>query len=150
MKHWWSKGALAASLALVGVLPAPVLADVQKFGTCLVDSLDGKERKALAKWIFFAMAAHPEIEEYGQISAAARSESDQEVGNLITRMLTEDCAQQLLVAHKADPLAVQKAFELVGQVAMQELMTNQAVMLAITRYTSHTDQAKIGALLSGD
>lgn len=75
-------------------------------------------------------------------------ESDQYVGKLITKILTVDCPKELYAANKSDPLAIQKAFELVGKVAMQELMTNQDTIKAITNYAAYTDQRKINAILS--
>lgn len=119
-----------------------------QLGTCLVDSLNGKERKNLAKWIYFAIGSHPEIEQFMNVTGETVKESDQYVGKLITRILTVDCPTELSAAHKSDPLAIQKAFELVGQVAMQELMTNEQTMKALTNYSVYADQEKISAVLS--
>ena len=117
------------------------------FANCLVDNLNGKERKDLAKWIFFAMAAHPEIHQYLKASSKTVEASDKYVGKLITRLLTKNCPTELRRAHQADPRAIRAGFQLVGQVAMQELMTNQNVMKAITNYGKYTDEAKIDAIL---
>ena len=116
--------------------------------SCLVENLSGKERKSLAKWIFFAMGAHPEIRSYSNASPKDIKDSDEYVGKLITRLLTVDCPDKLKTAYSSDPLAVRKAFELVGQVAMQELMTNQDVLNSITNYAQFADKAKINKLLS--
>lgn len=118
-----------------------------ELGGCLVDSLNGKERKELATWIFFAIAAHPEIKSYSSASDKAIKETDEFVGKLITRLLTEDCPRQLRKADKADPLALEQAFELVGKVAMQELMANQNVTKSITNYVHYLDQEKINKVL---
>lgn len=128
----------------------PVMADqpTRNLGSCMVDALNGKERKQLAKWIFFAIAAHPEIKSYSSATSKDVNVSDKTVGALITRLLTSDCPAELKVAYKADPAAVQKAFELVGQVAMQELLANQNVTSAITNYAQYTDLDKINSLLS--
>jgi len=119
-----------------------------ELGVCLVDSLDGKERKRLARWVFFAIAAHPEIESYLTASRQDIDSNDQYVGRLVTRLLVDDCPTQLKAASKEDPRAVQKAFELVGQVAMKEIMTNQQVMDAISNYARYAEQDKISAVIS--
>ena len=126
----------------------PVFADnaSQQFGTCMVDSLTGKERKQLARWIFFGMAAHPDINDYSNITPDTRNNSDKVIGRLITRLFSNDCPSEFKAAYKADSLAIQKAFELVGRVAMQELMTNENVNLAITGYVKHIDENKINSL----
>ena len=120
----------------------------KNLGSCMVDSLNGKERKQLAKWIFFAIAAHPDIKSYSSATSNDINQSDKTVGELITRLLTSDCPNELKAAYRADPSAVTKAFELVGQVAMQELMTNQNVTNAITNYAQYADLDKVNSLLS--
>jgi hypothetical protein len=120
----------------------------QELGTCLVDTLNGKERKKLAKWIFFSIGAHPEMKKFTNVSYLDTQESDKYIGKLITKILTVDCPSELNAANKSDPLAVQKAFELVGQVAMQELMSNQETMEAISNYSVYTDEKKINEILS--
>jgi len=114
----------------------------------MVDTLSGKERKNLAKWISFSIAAHPEIKPYSSASQKDIKESDEYVGKLITRLLTVNCPDELKKAYKSDPLAVQKAFELVGRVAMQEIMTNQEVMKSLTSYAQYADKEKINKILA--
>ena len=139
---------LALSIGLIVVTPAVAESPTNMFAGCMVDALSGKERKGLAKWIFFSIAAHPEIKSYSSASQKDIKESDEYVGKLITRLLTANCPDELKRAHKSDPLAVQKAFELVGQVAMQELMTNQDVMKTLTNYAQYADKEKINKILS--
>jgi len=119
-----------------------------ELGVCLVDTLNGKERKSLAKWIFLSMAAHPEIKSYSKATPKNIQDSDEYIGKLFTRILTIDCPDELNLANKSDPLAVNKAFELVGQVAMQELMSNQETLKALTAYAQYADQEKITEILS--
>lgn len=119
----------------------------ETFGECLIDNLNGKERKELAKWVFFAMSSHPEIKTYSKATSNDITESDKYFGNLVTRLLTEDCSNEMNAA-KVDPQAMEKAFELVGVVAMQELMTNQEVTAAMANYIKYINQEKINKILS--
>ena len=128
------------------VLSTVVSADAQVLGTCLADSLNGKERKILVKWIYFSMATHPEFQSNSSITESDRVNSDKATGKLITRLFVQDCPKEATLAQKSNPMAVQKAFEFVGQVAMQEIMTNQNVTTAISNYVLYTDQNKINAL----
>jgi len=66
----------------------------------MTDSLNGKERKELGKWIFLGMSAHPEISNLSNVSGAIRDGSDQYIGNLITRLLAEDCMVEARMAMK--------------------------------------------------
>ena len=128
--------------------PALSQTSTDALSTCLGDSLTGKERKSLAKWIFFAIAAHPEIKSYSNVGPNDIKISDEYMGKLITRLLTVDCPSKLKMAYSSDPASVQRAFEVVGRVAMQELMTSQEVQKAITNYAQFADTAKINKLLS--
>ncbi len=143
-------------LATLGLLALPIFAtpvlaspQADPLGTCLVDSLDGKERKRLARWVFFSIAAHPEIKPYLSASQQDIDSNDQWVGKLVTRLLVEDCPGELEAASKKDPRAIEGAFELVGEVAMHEIMRNQQVTDAIGKYGLYTDQDKISAIVGG-
>lgn len=143
---------MLAGLGIVAMLTlgasAPASAQTaEALGSCLVDSLDGKERKRLARWIFFSMAAHPEINSYLEATPKDIQSNDEYVGQLVTRLLAEDCPNELKAANAQDPRAVEKSFELVGQVAMQELMRNDEVRTAISNYARHADTKKISAVI---
>lgn len=134
---------LLLTLSCSTLFLVPVSASAGDLGTCFVDSLNGKERKKLVKWMFFSMAAHPELQPYTNISLEDISASDRSIATLITRLFVEDCADEARAAQRSNPQAIRSAFEFVGKVAMQELMTNQAVKTAITKYAQQVDQEKI-------
>ena len=138
-------------ISICTIFASPIFAGslTDDLSNCLADNLTGKERKSLAKWIFFAMAAHPEISSYSSATQEDVLSSDKYVGKLITRLLTVDCQDKVRLAHSSDPLALQRAFEFVGQVAMQELMTNENVTKAITNYGQFADTQMINETLSG-
>lgn len=137
-------------LAMLLCMSFTGITHANELGTCMIDSLNGKERKDLGKWMFFAMAAHPNIHDYSNISAKDIDESDQYIGGLVTRLLVEDCKTELSTALKSDPLAIQKGFEIVGRVAMQELMANDVVVRAITNYSKYADLEKIREISLGN
>jgi hypothetical protein len=139
---------LIIALSFGAAFSLPANANPQALAACLTDSLNGKERKQLAKWIYFSIAAHPEMKPYSNVSVDARTETDKYVAALVTRLLVDDCASQFRVAQKADPTSLRKAFELVGQVAMQEIMTNPDVTSAISSYGQYIDQKRINSILT--
>lgn len=120
-----------------------------ELGKCMVDSLTGKERKDLAKWVYFAMSAHPEIKQYSKITDANRTEFDKVVGSLITRLLTEDCPEKTKKAVREEGTsALEGAFRLVGEVAMQELMRDKNVSDSIEAYVKYTNLDKIKQIIN--
>ncbi|MCW9031589.1 MAG: hypothetical protein OQK58_08900 [Gammaproteobacteria bacterium] len=138
---------ITLSIGLIIGTPALAASPTDVFSNCLVDALNGKERKNLAKWIFFAIAAHPDITSYSKASTKDINDSDKYVGKLITKLLTADCSNELNNARKSNPRAIEQGFGLVGKVAMQELMTNQNVTKAISNYIKYADQEKINQVL---
>lgn len=138
---------LAILISLLIGSPAFSQSSTDALSTCMVDNLNGKERKSLAKWIFLAIGAHPEIKSYLKVTPRDMRASDEYVGALITRLLTVDCSARLKTAYTSDSGSVEKAFEVVGRVAMQELMTSNEVNKALTNYIQFADTAKIDKLL---
>lgn len=136
-------------LSLATLTPSNSKASTNDLAQCLIDHLNGKERKFLATWIFFAIGSHPEITQYSKATQEDIESSNIKTGKLFTRLLTEDCHEELATASRIDPYAIEKSFELVGKVAMQELMTDESVSQALTGYLPHTDVDKIQQIMSG-
>ena len=139
---------LAITVGLLTGAPVSATTPENTLALCLVDNLDGKERRNLAKWISFAISAHPEIKPYSSATPEDIRETDEYIGALVTRLLTSDCPTELKDAARYDPMAINNAFELVGRVAMQELMNNQDVVNGLTNYSNYTDNQKIMEILS--
>lgn len=142
---------LLSCLLLAALVTFPTLAradrSVDELGKCLVSHLDAKERKNLAKWIYFVMSAHPELKKYSAATPKDVQVSQEYMGKLLTRMITEDCPAQYKRAFARNPNAAEKAFELVGQVAMEELMSNPEVTKSVANYVQYVDLVKVGQLL---
>lgn len=115
----------------------------QQLASCFTDSLNGRERKELAKWIFVAISTHSTLEPYANISTADRDSTDQFTANLITRLMTQDCPNQVKFAMKQHgSAALVDAFKLVGEVAMQELMNDANVNRSISGFERYLDEDK--------
>ncbi len=139
--------AIIGSLCFSKITLAGPAAD--SMGACMVDSMTGKERKQIAQWLFFAMAAHPEMKEFSKVTGKARINANEFVGKLITRLLTENCPVQTKKAMKEEGSEAMKgAFELVGKVAMQELMTNNNVTDSFSGFEKFLDKDKFNAVFS--
>lgn len=119
--------------------------------TCLADNTNGKERKALARWIFISISAHPEIQDVANVPDQKRTKSNKDMANLVMKLLTESCVAQTKAAVKADGQeALQSSFKTLGGLAMQEIMTNQNVTSAISDYAKLLDGKKLNSVLSGN
>ena len=129
------------------------LEPVDALKTCVADNTSGKDRKDLAKWVFFAMAAHPEIKPYvGANVAGPADESSKTMATLVTRLLTDSCVGEVKAVMKTGQgsQAVKLAFTTLGALAMQELMADKAVQDAMGSFGRYVDQARLNGVLSGN
>lgn len=139
---------LIGSLSLSNISHAGPAAD--SMASCMVDSMTGKERKQIAQWLFFAMAAHPDMKEFSKVTVDAQKNANEFVGKLLTRLLTENCPVQTNKAMKAEGSEAMKgAFEFVGKVAMQELTTNSDVTASLSGFEKFIDKEKLNAVFYG-
>ncbi|KFN45324.1 hypothetical protein N790_10095 [Arenimonas malthae CC-JY-1] len=144
--------AIAATLLLAAaVTPAPALANplVEATQTCFSDSTTGKDRKLLGKWIFLALAGHPEISQLSSASAADHEDTSRQFAALFMRLVTVDCASEMrALAQAGGPEAMKLPFEHLGQIAMQELMNHPNVSGNIAGFERFLDQDKLNATLT--
>ncbi len=141
--------ALLAAALLTTAPPAVAQPAVQALTTCVADATSGRDRKDLARWVFLAMSKHPEIQQYATPAAAAASEdSSRFMARLFTRLMTEACTNEVKAAVQvAGTGAIQAAFQNLGQLAMQELMSDKAVNESMSAFERHLDQKRIGEAL---
>jgi hypothetical protein len=137
------------------MLAIPTLAQAQEpvnaLKTCVTDNTSGRDRKDLAKWVFFAMAAHPEMKPYADAKvAAAVDESSQKLAALVTRLLTESCVNEVRAVMKTGQgsQALRFAFESLGQLAMQELMADKTVQDTMSLFQRYVDQTRLKEALA--
>lgn len=138
-----------AASGLLTALPSMAGQYTDALGTCLADNTNGKERKELAQWIFVAISAHPEIKDLSNVTTKIRNQSNQKMGILVTRLLSEDCALQTRAALKNEGSeSLKTSFETLGKLAMQELMSNSAVSESIAGYAKYIDEKKLASVLA--
>jgi hypothetical protein len=115
---------------------------------CLAESTTGKDRKDLARWLFVAMGAHPDLKAIATLPATAPEESSRVAGQLLTRLLAESCpAQAKAAAAAGGAAAFHAAFSLLGQLAMQELMSDKDVTAGMGLLQKHMDLVKLQSVL---
>ena len=116
---------------------------------CLADNTTGKDRKELARWVFVGMASHPEIRSLSNVTQADRDGLDKVMASTVMRLMTENCRAEGRSALEKDGIAAfQVAFATIGQLAMQELMSNPDVNASFSRYARYVDQKKLSSALT--
>jgi hypothetical protein len=135
-----------SSLARAQSQLAQAQSPVQALTTCLGDATSGKDRKDLAKWIFLAMAAHPEMRQHATGNLATVSdESSKTMAALVTRLLADSCPKETSTVLKSSQgsQAMELAFQGLGQLAMQELMTDPSVQASMAVFERYIDRARL-------
>lgn len=113
-------------------------------GQCFANSTTGKDRIELARWVFSSMALHPDVAGSSAITPEKRESINQSTGELFNRLLAENCTKEVKAAMKFEgQMALKSAFESLGKLAMQELMSNPAVGAGFSGFEKYVDMKKL-------
>lgn len=115
-------------------------------GKCLVASTTAADKGALVKWMFATAALHPAVKSVASVTPAERSGFNRDTARLFERLVTESCKAQTQQALKYEgAVALQVAFQLLGQVAARELFSDPAVAGGMADLEKHFDKQKLEA-----
>lgn len=134
--------------ALLVCSPAFAQSPIAPLNKCFADSTTGKDRKNLARWFFAAMTVHPEIRDLAGASPDVADQTSRTMAALVTRLLTENClAEAKGVIRSEGQQGIGKGFEVLGQLAMMELLSNPDVVASISKFERYIDQEKMRSTL---
>lgn len=113
--------------------------------TCVTDNTSGKDRKDLARWTFFSIAAHPELQRYTSDALAAnRDGASQQFAEILMRLLTKTCVAEAKQSFaQGGSTAIGTAFDALGRLAMMELMANPDVLQSTSKFEQYLDRVKL-------
>lgn len=133
-------------LALLTTGPAHAGPYSDELGKCLVASTTLADKGALVKWMFATAALHPEVKSIASVTPAERTGFNRDTARLFERLVTESCKAQTQQAVKYEgAVALQVAFQLLGQVAARELFADPAVAAGMAELERHFDKQKLEA-----
>lgn len=82
------------------------------------------------------------------LPASAADDSSRVAGQLFTRLVADSCPKQVQAAVRAvGPTAFQSAFTILGQLAMQELMTDKDVAAGMALLQKYVDAQRVQAVV---
>jgi len=111
---------------------------------CLVRSTSEADKTLLIKWIFAAMATHPDVESLSSVTPEMGEQLNKETGKLVMRLLTRSCKTETRQAVEFEGEDTFKAsFGVLGQVAMQGLMANGEVSNYFSGFEKHLDAKEL-------
>lgn len=135
-------------LAFTAASPAQAGPYSDDLGKCLVSSTTPADKGALVKWMFATAALHPEVSSIAAVTSEDRTRLNRDTARLFERLVTETCRGQTQEAVKYEgAVALQTAFQLLGQVAARELFAAPAVMEGLADLQRHFDVKKLEQVL---
>lgn len=114
---------------------------------CLVSSTSKDDRASLVTWMFSAASLHPAVKSIASVTPRQLDDANKKAGELFMRLLTDSCKSQTQQAMQYEgPNTIQASFQVLGQVAGQELFTSPEVSGAMAGLAKYIDEAKLKEL----
>jgi hypothetical protein len=118
------------------------------FSKCLADSSSGKDRVMFVRWMFVALAAHPDLQSLSKVTPAEREGATRDMAGVVNRLILVDCRKEAVaVLQNEGELGFERGFESFGKLAAQELMGNPAVASSLEGFSQYMDAASWAALM---
>ena len=132
---------LSTCLLIVALtFPASAGPSSDRFALCLVKSTTPSDQVNLIRWIASIIGKHPDIADLVDVSTVTQDNIDKDLGNLFTRLVALDCKNEAYEASVLDgDVAFELAFEVLGQVAMVNLMEHENVILGFDGFLRYID-----------
>lgn len=141
---------IAAALALVlaaGGTAAQAGVYTDDLSKCLVKATAPADQQTLVLWIYAAMSSHPQVKPYSKLTESEQERATKGATELMQRLLTIDCRKEAVEAIQYEGAAtMEAAFEVLGEVAMRNLMGDAAVAKMMEGMTKYLDRPALEAL----
>ena len=116
---------------------------------CLVKSTSDADKSLLIQWVFAAMSAHPDVKALSNVSNEKGIEINKRTAGLLVSLLTERCKAETQQAVKYEgPGVLKTSFQVLGEVAMQGMMTNPDVVSYMSGLGKYVDTEALKKTLS--
>jgi len=138
-------GVAVVLLAMMSPAMAGVYTD--DLSRCLVEKSTPGDKSILVQWIFMAIAHHPSVASLAKVTPQDADALNKKAADLFMRLLTETCEDSTKKAVQYEgSVAIQQAFQVLGQVASRELMSAPEVAAIIGGLEKHLDPKKLESL----
>ena len=123
----------------------------EKLSKCLLSSTTEADRTSLVRWVFGAVASHPEVADLSNLPEEKWDDLSRDAARVFEKLIAETCATESREAILNEGTAGYKsAFETLGSTAVGGLMTDPKVVQAMGGLDKHLSEEKLmKALLTG-
>lgn len=138
---------LAALLAPTQAAQAGPYSD--ELSKCIIESTTVSDRAAFVNWIFSAASLHPAVKSIAAVSKEQMDAANRQTGEMVMKILTESCPKQAEKAIRYEGAsALETSFEVLGQVAGQELFSSPEVAAGMAGLVEYLDENRLKAALT--
>jgi hypothetical protein len=106
---------------------------------CLVRNSTEMDRIAMVKWVFSSLGQHYALKNEFNISSGKKEKYDKGMADYFHYIVGNKCRNEFLKSLRGNPKAAEKAFEYLGQSAMEQLMTDRNVAKAFEDFAKYID-----------
>lgn len=136
---------LFLSTALFGASQmASAGATVDQLSDCLVKATTATDKTAVLQWTFAALATHPDLKAFSNVSDEQRTQLDQKFAQVVQRVIVEQCSTQAKAVIQAEGLqAIGESFQALGRTTGEEIIKNPEVKKQLNGVLRYVDLNKL-------
>ena len=114
---------------------------------CLVAKTTEADRVAFVQWMFSAASLHPAVKPIASVTPEQLDAANKRTAELFMRLLTESCRKESSDVIKYEGLAAfQASFQVLGQIAGNELFASPEVAAGMAGLEKYFDKEKLQSL----
>lgn len=141
---------LFTTMLLISGLTLGICATTQASSTvdalsqCLVQGTTPSDKTTVLQWTFAALAQHPDLNSMSSISAIQKEQLDQNLAQVLQRILVEQCSTQTKAVIQAEGFeAVGTSFQELGSITGNELLKTPQMKNQLNGVLKHVDMGKL-------
>lgn len=144
MKNLLANITLASSLTLGICATTQASSTVDALSQCLVQATTTTDKTTVLQWTFAALAQHPDLNSMSSISITQKEQLDQNLAQILQRILVEQCSTQTKAVIQADGFeAVGTSFQELGSITGNEILKTPQVKNQLNGVLKHVDMGKL-------
>ena len=117
---------------------------VSQLSDCLVKSTTAADKTTVLQWTFTALAQHPDLKSFSNVSAEQKTALDKSLAQTLQRILTEQCSTQAQAVIKAEGLqAVGESFQELGSITGEEILKTPEIKQQLNGVVKYIDLNKL-------
>lgn len=140
---------LASSMVVVaGLVGATQVANagqaVDQLSECLVKSTTAADKTAVLQWTFTALAQHPELKAFSNVTAEQKTALDKSLAQTLQRILVEQCSTQAQAVIKTEGLqSLGESFQELGSITGEEILKTPEIKQQLNGVLKYVDLNKL-------